>query len=152
MHKENDMTRIEHPTPLLRRALALDAIASGSMALLLTAGAGILGPLFGLPKRFVLAVGLALAPFAAAVAFAAASAEPPRPLVQAIIALNALWVLESIAVLLLGWLQPTAAGAAFIVAQAVVVAAFAAAEFLGLKHSCALQARSGAVGLAPRTP
>ncbi|MGL4241762.1 MAG: hypothetical protein ACRCTI_11675, partial [Beijerinckiaceae bacterium] len=104
------MTRIEHPTPLLRGALAADAAASAVMALLLAAGAGVLAPYFGMSEGFIRAVGLLLAPFAAAVAFAATRPQPPRLLVQAIIVLNALWVVESVAMLVLGWLQPSALG------------------------------------------
>ncbi|MGL4240129.1 MAG: hypothetical protein ACRCTI_03360, partial [Beijerinckiaceae bacterium] len=66
----------------------------------------------------------------------------------AIIVLNALWVVESVAMLVLGWLQPSALGIAFVLVQAAAVAVFAAAEAVGLKRSCALSGPTSASRLA----
>lgn len=117
----------------LRRVLAFDAVTSGAMGLMLVAGAGLLGPLLDLPRGFVTAAGAMLLPFAAVVGLAAFAARPPRPLVWAIVVANVLWVIESAAVLIAGYVAPNALGIAFIVAQAVFVAVLAELEILGLR-------------------
>jgi hypothetical protein len=129
------MPIIAQPSRLLRFALVLDAAASTSMGLMLATGSSSLAPFLGIPASVLLPIGLALLPFAAAVTFAASRRQPPRLLVQAIIALNALWVIESFAVLLLGWLQPTGLGVAFVLIQAAAVAGLAEAEWIGLRRS-----------------
>jgi hypothetical protein len=138
------MSIIAQPSRLLRAALTLDALSSAGMGLLLAAGSSALAPLLGIPSGQLRAAGLVLLPFAAAVAFVASRAQPPRLLVQAVIALNALWVVESIAVLLLGWVQPTGLGVAFVLAQAAVVAGLAEAEWIGLRRSGAAVAAHAA--------
>jgi hypothetical protein len=55
--------------------------------------------------------------------------------VQAIIALNVLWVAGSIGLLVSGWVAPTALGYAFVIAQAIVVGVFAELQFVGLRRS-----------------
>jgi hypothetical protein len=55
--------------------------------------------------------------------------------VQAIIALNLLWVVGSMGLLMGGWVAPTALGTAFVIAQAVVVGVFAELQFVGLRRA-----------------
>lgn len=118
---------------LLKYALLGDALASGAMGLLLVAAAAPLAGLLGLPESLLRIAGASLLPFAAIVAWVGTRAEPPRAAVWAVVVYNALWVVESFALLLLGWYVPTALGIAFIVAQAVVVAAFAEMQVFGLR-------------------
>lgn len=123
------------PSPLLRRALALDAVASGACGLLLAAGAGPLAGLLGLPPGLMRGAGLALLPLAALVGWLGTRATVPRAAVWAVVAVNALWVVESVVLLLSGWVSPTGLGTAFVVAQAALVALFAELEVLGLRRS-----------------
>jgi len=58
-----------------------------------------------------------------------------RPLVFALIALNALWAVDSVLLLLTKWLEPTPWGDLFIVAQAVFTGVIAEVEFIGLRRS-----------------
>ncbi len=127
-----------HPTALLRTALLGDALASGATGLLMAAGAGPLAGLLGLPGPLLLGAGLVLIPYALLVAWLGSRAAPPRRAVQAVVAVNCLWALDSAALLAGGWVEPTALGVAFVGFQAAVVAGFAAAQ------GYALTARGGA--------
>lgn len=127
------------PTPLLRLALLGDAAASGATGLLLAAAAGPLSGLLGLPEPLLVAAGLALLPYAAAVAWLGRRAAPARNAVRAVVAVNAVWVADSLLLLALepalAGLAPTALGVAFVLAQAAVVAGFAAAQWLALRRA-----------------
>ena len=118
---------------LLKYALLGDAFASGAMGLLLVAAAAPLAGLLGLPESLLRVAGASLLPFAAIVAWIGTRADPPRVAVWAVVAYNALWVVESFALLLFGWPAPSGLGIAFIVGQAVVVAAFAEMQVFGLR-------------------
>lgn len=118
---------------LLKYALLGDAFASGAMGLLLVAVAAPLAGVLGLPESLLRIAGASLLPFAAIVAWIGTRAEPPRAAVWAVVAYNALWAVESFALLLFGWYAPSALGIAFVVAQAVVVAAFAEMQVFGLR-------------------
>lgn len=128
------MTTI-HASPLLRQALLADAVASGVLGLLLALGGGAVGPLLGLPAGLLAAVGLVLLPWAVAVGWLGTRGTPPRPAVWAVIALNALWVLESVLLLVGGWLRPNGLGYAFVLGQAAVVLVLLELQLLGLRRS-----------------
>jgi len=128
------------PTPLLRLALLGDAAASGAMGLLLAAGAGILADPLGLPFALLLGAGLALIPYAGLVALLGRSARPSRNAVRAVIGVNLLWVAESLLLLALPFVAPTALGVAFVLAQAMAVAGFAALQLAALRRAAALPA------------
>ena len=119
----------------LRYALLADAIASGATGLLMIAGAGLLEGLLGLPALLTREAGLVLVPFVAFVALVGTRRVISRPAVQAVIALNVLWVLGSALLLASGWVAPTMLGYAFVIAQAVVVGVFAELQFIGLRRT-----------------
>jgi hypothetical protein len=118
----------------LRRVLLLDAVATAATGLMLTFGASLTKDLLGLPQSLMQYAGLSLLPFAALVGFLATRETISRPAVWAVIAYNALWSIDSIALLVTGWVAPTALGTAFVVAQALVVALFAELEYVGLRR------------------
>jgi hypothetical protein len=119
----------------LRYALLADAVASGATGLLMIAGADLLtGPL-GLPIALMREAGLLLVPYVALVAFVGTREAISRAAVQAIIALNVLWVAGSIGLLMGGWVAPTMLGYAFVIAQAVAVGVFAELQFIGLRRT-----------------
>lgn len=122
-------------SPFLRRVLLADAATSGASGLLMTLGAGFLEDLLGVPAALLRYAGLSLLPFAALVAYLATRQSPPRAAVWAVIVLNALWAVDSILLLAGGWVGPTALGYTFVVAQALVVAGFAEAQYVGLRRS-----------------
>ncbi|SFH68845.1 hypothetical protein [Albimonas pacifica] len=108
----------------LRALLRLDALTCLVCGLALSLGAGPLGALFGLPPALLLGAGLALFPCAGLMALA--MRRPARPLVALIVIGNWAWAAASLGVLALT--SPSALGAAFVLAQAALVAAFAWAE------------------------
>ena len=122
---------------LLRKALWFDALSVAGMGLVLLLGAGLLQPLFGLEAGFLRAVAALLLTFADFIAFVASREPIARVAVRWIVALNEVWVIASFAILLFGWVQPTTLGTAFVIAQALVGGAVAAAEFVGLKREAA---------------
>ena len=119
-------------SPFLRRVLMLDAIASGATGLLLAFGAGLLAPITGIDPAIAGPAGWFLIPYAALVASRPTQAAP---LVWTVVAVNILWVVESVGVLALGYLSPNALGIAFVIAQAVVVGVFAELQIVGLKKA-----------------
>jgi len=122
-------------TLFLRRVLGLDAVASGAVGLLMGLGPALLADLLQLDPGVTRPAGVFLVVWAVAVAALALQASPARRLVAAVIAVNLLWVIESVLSLALGWLQPNALGVAFVIAQAVAVAGFAALQLYALKQT-----------------
>jgi hypothetical protein len=118
----------------LRYALLADAVASGATGLLMIAGAGLLEGLLGLPVALMREAGLVLVPYVAFVAWVGTRAEISRPAVQAVIVMNALWVVGSVVVLAGGFVAPTVLGYAFVIVQAVVVGVLAELQFIGLRR------------------
>lgn len=121
-------------SPLLRRALAADAVASGASGALLALDAAPLSQLFGLPAALLHGAGLFTLGYAVFVALLASRRQLPRPLVGLVIAGNAAWALGSLALLFDPGLSPTAWGRAYVVAQAVLVGALAELQFIGLRR------------------
>ncbi len=122
-------------SPFLRRALLADALISGATGLLMLSGANVLASLLGLPEALLRYAGLVLLPYGALVAYVATREQLRRWAVWAVIVANAIWAVDSIILLLSGWLTPNALGYAFIIFQALVVAAFAEIQYIGLRRS-----------------
>jgi hypothetical protein len=122
----------------LRRVLLVDAVSSAAMGLALLLGADMLAGMLQLPARLLSEAGLVLLPFAAFVGFVASRAAPGRGAVWAVIALNVLWVIDSVVLLVTGWVAPNALGHAFVIAQAAFVAVLADLEYLGLRRTATL--------------
>lgn len=123
------------PSVFLRRALLLDAACSGAMGLLLAVAAAPLGWWFHLPEALLRESGLFLLAFAAALAWLGTRSAVPRWAVLGVVIGNALWAIDSVLLLLPGWIAPNWLGGGFILAQAVVVAALAELEYVGLQRS-----------------
>jgi hypothetical protein len=124
----------------LRRVLALDAVTSGTMGALLVLAQTPLSSLLGLSTSLLFWAGLSLLPFAAFVGWLATRELPPRAGVWAVILINALWVIDSFALLATSWPDLTLLGKVFVLFQAVAVAVFAELQFFGLRRSRRLAA------------
>ncbi|WP_460450220.1 hypothetical protein [Alsobacter sp. SYSU BS001988] len=122
------------PHRFLRAALAVDAVSSAAMGVLLAAAASPLSGFLSLPMTLLRDAGLLLAPFAAVVGWLASRPEPSRPAVWAVIGLNLAWSAESLLMLATGWVAPNALGTAFVIAQALFVLGLAEAEYVGLRR------------------
>jgi hypothetical protein len=128
-----------NPSLLLRRAIQIDAVVSGAMALLLTLAAGALAPLLQLPEALLLESGLFLIAYVILIGWLGLRATMPRLLVLAIIIGNAAWTLGSIGLLFSGAVSPNLLGQLFVAAQAIAVGVFAELQFIGLRKSSAVQ-------------
>jgi hypothetical protein len=122
-------------TSLLRRALVIDALVSGATGVLLVVAGGWLAPLLGVPEPLLRYSGIVLLPFAIIVALVARLHAVARAGVVAIIVVNIAWVAASAWLVLGERVQPNALGYAFIVMQAMAVAAFAEFQYVALRRA-----------------
>lgn len=126
---------VRNASTFLSRVLLIDAVTSSAMGLLLVGAAGWLTPLLGLPIDLLRGSGAVLLPFAAGLIALSLRPSPPAAGVCTVVALNALWTVASLLLLLVpGSIEPTAFGKAFIFLQAAVVGLFAALEYLGWRR------------------
>jgi hypothetical protein len=132
--EEPAMTTI-HPSPLLRQALLADATTSGAFGLLMLLAAGPLSHLLDLPEMLLRSAGAVLIPYVTLLAWLSLREQMHKPVVWAIILGNALWTADSLLLLVGGWVSPTGAGYAFVIAQALVVLMYAELQFMGLRRS-----------------
>ncbi|MET9800598.1 hypothetical protein [Streptomyces sp. NPDC006368] len=126
------ISRTTEPQTMLRRFLALDAVVTGANGLAYAVASAPLGRLLGVDASLLLGLGLFLTGFAAAVGYLASRPQPPATPVRLVIDANAVWAVLSV-VALVAWLSPSTAGAVWIPAQAVTVAAFAALQWCALR-------------------
>ncbi|MHA6491945.1 hypothetical protein ACX0MV_01705 [Pseudomonas borbori] len=124
-----------HPSLLLRRALLADGLVGVSTGALLVLASDWLSGLLALPRELLLGAGLTLLPLAAFLIWLSRREPMPRVAVWAVLAINALWVIDSALLLVSGWLTPNLLGYSFIISQAVTVALFFELELIGLKRS-----------------
>jgi hypothetical protein len=110
------------------------------MGLGLLAVAPALAPLLNLPVELLREAGAILLPFAALLGYLASRHQPSRAGVWVVIALNALWSIDSTLLLLSGWVEPNGLGYAFAIGQAVVVGVFAELEYIGLRRASLVMA------------
>lgn len=119
----------------INKILALDALTCAIMGIVLTLSASALAPLLSLPGDLLFYAGCLLVPIAIFMAVLAHQDQPWTIGVWLVILGNAAWVLASLAVLLLT--NPNMLGAGFLMAQALVVAVLASAEFKTVGRSAA---------------
>ena len=120
---------------LIRFALVADAVAGLASGVLLAAGGEFLASLTGVPAAVSMPLGLFLLALGAFIAWVAAQRETPRAPVLLIILLNSAWVIGSAVLLLTGALPLTMFGVAFVIVQAIAVAALAAMQWIGLDRA-----------------
>ena len=119
----------------LRRVLLFDAMTCLVTGTVMLIASGTVERLLAIPAPVSTVLGVVLIAFGTAVAWTGTRRDLIRPAVWAIVALNALWAVESVLVLAFGWLEPNATGSALIIAQAVAVAVIAELQFLGLRRA-----------------
>ena len=115
---------------LLQDALRLDAAVTGANGLAYLVAAGPLEDLLGLDAALLRGAGAVLVAFAAFVVLAGTR----RGAVKAVVAVNAVWALDSLVAAAAGWGSPTTAGTVWIVLQALTVGGFAGLQALGLRR------------------
>ena len=127
-------------SPLLRQALVADATTSAAFGLMMLIGAGALSGSFGLPEMLLRIAGLVLLPYAAFIGWLGLREHIHKAVALAVVLGNALWAADSLLLLMSGWVAPTSAGYAFVIAQALVVLMYAEFQFVGLRRSEAVAA------------
>jgi len=120
---------------LARIALKLDAVVTGSNGVAYLAAASLLDGPLGMPAGFLRGVGAFLIAFAACVAYVATRPTLDRRAVAAVVALNVLWVIDSLALVAFGWYDATTGGSVWAALQAIVVAGFAALQAQALRRA-----------------
>ncbi|MER5179208.1 hypothetical protein ABT009_12705 [Streptomyces sp. NPDC002896] len=126
------LARSSEPATMLRRFLALDAVVTTANGLAYVAASGPIGRLLGVDAGLLLALGVFLAVFGAAVGVIAGRGRPPVLAVRAVIEANLLWTALSLIALAV-WLSPTTAGAVWVPLQALTVAGFAGLQYAALR-------------------
>jgi hypothetical protein len=130
------------PSPLLRKALLADALLSGITGIALALLAGSAATPLGLAAGLLRWSGIILIPCAALVARLGTRERIQRPLALVVVACNAVWALDSVLLLVAGWIEPTRLGEVFVLGQAVVVAVLAELQFIGLRRSTLVEAHA----------
>jgi CHASE2 domain-containing sensor protein len=119
---------------LLHRALQLDAVASGVLGALLVVTSGATGRLLDLPAALLLDAGIVMLAWAAITGWLGTRAVVPRRGAVAAIVVNLLWAIDSVALLVTGWVEPNGLGVAFVVVQALAVLGLAELQYQGLRR------------------
>ena len=118
----------------LRSVLWADAASGAATALLQLTAGGALASLLGLPAGLLVASGLALLVYVAGAAYLASCEPVPRGPVWALVLGNWAWVAGCLALLFTG-AAGTTLGQAYLVVQAVAVAALAELQWMGLRRT-----------------
>jgi hypothetical protein len=121
-------------TDLLRLALVADAAVTGANAVAYLAGAFVLDSVLDVPAELLLALGAFLGVYSGLVLRLATRPSISRGGVIAVIDANLAWAAVSLLVLALDTFTPDTAGQIWIALQAVVVAGFAALQYVGLQR------------------
>jgi len=120
---------------LLRRAVQLDGIATGAMALLLSLAATPLSGLLQLPETLLRGAGAVLLAYVAFLVWLLVRERIGTPMARAVITINGLWTLASFLLLATGWITPNPMGTAFVIVQALAVLVFAELQYIGMKRT-----------------
>ena len=123
------------PSLFLRRAILLDAIVSGAMALALAFDASTLASLLNLPEALLRESGLFLIVYVLLIVRLDTRQSMPRAMVMIVIAGNVAWTLASVALLFSGAVNPNLLGEIVVAIQAVASGTFAELQYIGLRKS-----------------
>jgi hypothetical protein len=121
--------------PVLRRVLRVDAVLSALTGLAMLAAAEPLAGSIGLPVDWTRALGVALLPWAGALAWLASRPAVPRGLVTTVIALNAVWVLDCALAAAGVFASPQGFGVELLIVQAIGTLVLADLEWVGMRRA-----------------
>lgn len=121
----------------LRSLLAIDAVTCAAMGVLLTAASSLVGHLTGISEPVLFWAGAALLPIAGFMAVCARLAPVPAWAASIVVLGNCAWVLASLALPVLGLIDPNPLGWLFLVAQVAVVALLAWLESAASRRDAA---------------
>jgi hypothetical protein len=129
------VTSFNTPSALLRRALLADATLASIAGIALVLAARPLGVFLNLPPAMLQIAGMTFIPCGAFAGWLGTRPRVHRSLVFALIVINALWAVDSVLMLLIRWVETTPLGELVVIGHAVIIAAIAEAEFVGLRRS-----------------
>lgn len=116
----------------LRNVLLADGVFAGVSGVLLAALSGVVGPVLGVAPIVLIAVGLSLVGYCAALIRGSLEGALEPTALQAVV-LNGLWLAGTVVVLVGGWL--TDVGTWALVAVGGIVAVFTVLEIVGLRKA-----------------
>lgn len=119
----------------LRHVMLADAASCFATGALQAAFPAALATLLGLPAGLLLATGWFLLGYAAVAAYVGTRDPVPRAPVAVFAVGNLAWAVACVALLAGAWVQPTALGTAYVLAQAATVVVLAELQRLGLKRN-----------------
>lgn len=120
----------------LRNVLIADAASGAATGLLHLVAGGALAQWLGLPSHLLAASGLVLFCYVALAGYLASCDPVPRPLAWTLVVANWAWVVACLALLLGGVIpEPSLLGKAYLVIQALAVAALAEVEWACLRRT-----------------
>ncbi|MEV4109460.1 hypothetical protein [Nonomuraea sp. NPDC049695] len=122
-------------TKFLRLALAADAVVTGVNGLVYLAFAAPVSDLLGPGAGLLREIGAFLLVYGAAVGLLATRRAISPAATRAVIALNIIWTLGSVAAVVTGVAGLTTVGAIWTIAQALVVGVFAELQITGLRKT-----------------
>ena len=120
--------------PMLKFVMGADALLSGGLGVLMALAAGPLAGLLGLPSALLFYAGIVLVLYAGLVGWCAKRSALSRGMILTLIAINLVWAMDCIALLLSGFVQPNALGIAFLVAQALFTVVIAELLIIGMRR------------------
>jgi hypothetical protein len=123
------------PAPYLRQGLLSNATTNLGLAMFMLLGSGLLSHALALPTSLLVFAGVMLAVLSILLGTLSLRPAVSATAVRIVIGANLLWAAESLLVMTSGWVQPTRAGAVFLLAQAGVAAMYAGLQFVGLGRS-----------------
>ncbi|MFJ5225496.1 hypothetical protein [Streptomyces sp. NPDC088400] len=121
----------------LRIYLALDAVVTAVNGLAYVAASGPLERLLGVDSGLLSGLGAFLVLYGVVVGYTAGRPRPPAGAVRAVVGINLLWAVLSIAAVVFDFLGASTAGQVWTVMQAVAVGGFAGLQYRALRRiSC----------------
>lgn len=124
----------------LRVVIAADAAVCGLGGALFAAAAPALAGPLGLSPALMQPVGLFLLGYAALLGWLASRPALSRVVVWWLVAFNALWAIESIMLVTLGWTQPTTLGVVVVIGQGLGALIVADLQWISLRRARAAAA------------
>jgi hypothetical protein len=134
-HTKEPIMSVYASCRFLPRVMGVDAASCAATGLLQVVFTGALARLTGLPAPLLLDTGVFLLAYAAAAAWMASRALPPRRLIGLVAVGNLAWAVGCIALLAVGGAAIAPLGWAWVIAQAVTVGVLAELQWAGLRHS-----------------
>ncbi len=119
----------------LPRVMGADAASCAATGALQVGLTDAMARITGLPSQLLLGTGIFLLVYAAAAAWMATRATPPRTLIGLVVLGNFGWAAGCIALLASGAAPVTAAGTLWVAAQAFTVVVLAELQWMGLRRT-----------------